>query len=145
MKIRAWRKEDIAKITQMEIRCFSDPWTEEMLSSVLMYPLYSSFLAENDDGVICGYACLIEIPNAEVTVANIAVDIPFRGQGVGNMLMDAMHERALAIKAEESFLEVRVGNKSAISLYQKYGYEIFGVRAKYYEDGEDAYVMKKIL
>ena len=144
MILRAWREEDIAEITKMEARCFSDPWTEEMLAAVCAYPLYSSFLVENE-GKICGYACLIEIPNAEVTVANIAVDAPFRGQGIGKMLMDAMHERAYAIHAEESFLEVRVGNVAAIALYKKYGYEIFGVRAKYYEDGEDAYVMRKSL
>ena len=144
MIVRAWQQEDIPEIVKMEARCFSDPWTEEMLSSVLIYPLYSSFLVE-DRGQVCGYACLIEIPNAEVTVANIAVDAPFRGKRIGKMLMDAMHERARAIKAEESFLEVRVGNEAAIALYKKYGYEIFGVRAKYYEDGEDAYVMKKSL
>ena len=144
MIVRSWQEKDIETIAKMEARCFSDPWTKEMLSDVLKYPLYNSFLVE-DGGQVCGYACLIGIPYAEATVANIAVDIPFREQGIGKMLMDAMHEKAKAIGAEECFLEVRVSNVSAISLYKRYGYETYGVRAKYYPDGEDAYVMKKTL
>ena len=144
MILRAWRETDIDEIAKMEGRCFFDPWTKDMLLDVLKYPLYSSFLVE-DEGKICGYACLIGIPFAEATVANIAVDTPFRGKGIGQMLMDAMHARAKEINAEECFLEVRVSNIAAIALYKKYGYETYGVRAKYYPDGEDAYVMKKQL
>ena len=144
MILRAWRETDIDEIAKMECRCFFDPWTKDMLLDVLKYPLYSSFLVE-DEGKICGYACLIGIPFAEATVANIAVDTPFRGKGIGQMLMDAMHARAKEINAEECFLEVRVSNIAAIALYKKYGYETYGVRAKYYPDGEDAYVMKKQL
>ena len=135
---------DIPAMMALENACFSDPWTKDMLSDVLKYPLYSTFFLE-EEGQICGYACLIGIPYAEVSVANIAVDIPFRGKGLSKLLMGAMHNHARAIHAEESFLEVRVSNVAAISLYEKYGYEIFGMRAKYYPDGEDAYVMKKTL
>ena len=144
MIVRAWQEKDIEIIAEMEKRCFTDPWTKEMLSDVLKYPLYGSFLVE-DGGQVCGYACLIGIPNVEATVANIAVDAPFRGKGYAKVLMDAMHTRAKEIGAEECFLEVRVHNVPAIALYQSYGYETFGVRAKYYPDGEDAYVMKKTL
>ena len=144
MIVRAWQEKDVEQIAQMEQRCFSDPWTKEMLADVLKYPLYTSFLVE-DGGQVCAYACLIGIPNVEATVANIAVDKAFRGKGYAKVLMDAMHERAKEIGAEECFLEVRVSNLPAISLYEKYGYQTFGVRAKYYPDGEDAYVMKKVL
>ena len=144
MIVRAWQEKDVEQIAQMEQRCFSDPWTKEMLADVLKYPLYTSFLVE-DRGQVCAYACLIGIPNVEATIANIAVDTAFRGKGYAKVLMDAMHERAKEIGAEECFLEVRVSNLPAIALYEKYGYQTFGVRAKYYPDGEDAYVMKKVL
>ena len=144
MILRAWKEEDVDEIAKMEGRCFSDPWTKDMLLDVLKYPLYSSFLVE-DEGKICAYACLIGIPYAEATVANIAVDAPFRGKGYAKILMDAMHARAKEIQAEECFLEVRVGNFAAIALYQKYGYQTYGVRARYYPDGEDAFVMKRSL
>lgn len=143
MQIREWTKEDIDVLAEMEERCFKEPWTKEMLSDCLRYPIYNCFLAE-EGGQVCGYCCLITVYE-DAEVGNIAVDKPFRGRGIAQALMQAMHERAKEKGATQCLLEVRVSNTPAISLYQKFGYEIYGVRARYYEDGEDAFVMKKDL
>ena len=143
MIIREWTKEDIPVIADMERRCFHDAWTEEMLSDTLRYPIYNCFLAE-EGGQVCGYCCLIVVCE-DAEVGNIAVDTPFRGKGIGKALMEAMHQRAKEKGATQSFLEVRVSNTNAIALYKKFGYESYGIRARYYEDGEDAIVMKRAL
>ena len=143
MQIRSWEQKDIPTLAEMERRCFSDPWTEQMLSDTLKLPVYHGFLAE-EDGVILGYASLIVVCE-DAEVGNIAVDIPFRGKGISKLLMDAMLLCAKSLGATHCFLEVRVSNTVAISLYEKYGYEKFGIRAKYYADGEDAFVMRKVL
>jgi ribosomal-protein-alanine N-acetyltransferase len=44
-----------------------------------------------------------------------------------------------------AYLEVRTNNTAAISMYEKYGYDILYTRKKYYIDGDDAYVMHKEL
>ena len=143
MIIRQWTKEDIGVIAEMERRCFHDAWTEEMLSDTLRYPIYNCFLAE-EEGQVCGYCCLIVVCE-DAEVGNIAVDTPFRGMGVGKALMEAMHQCAKEKGATQAFLEVRVSNENAIALYKKFGYESYGIRARYYEDGEDAMVMKRAL
>ena len=143
MQIREWTKEDVDVLAEMEERCFKEPWTKEMLSDCLRYPIYNCFLAE-EGGQVCGYCCLITVYE-DAEVGNIAVDKLFRGRGIAQALMQAMHERAKERGATQCLLEVRVSNTPAISLYQKFGYEIYGVRARYYEDGEDALVMKKRL
>ena len=143
MIIRQWTKEDIGVIAEMERRCFHDAWTEEMLSDTLRYPIYNCFLAE-EEGQVCGYCCLIVVCE-DAEVGNIAVDTPFRGRGVGKALMEAMHQCAKEKGATQAFLEVRVSNENAIALYKKFGYESYGIRARYYEDGEDAMVMKRAL
>ena len=143
MIIRQWTKEDIGIIAEMERRCFHDAWTEEMLSDTLRYPIYNCFLAE-EEGQVCGYCCLIVVCE-DAEVGNIAVDTPFRGRGVGKALMEAMHQCAKEKGATQAFLEVRVSNENAIALYKKFGYESYGIRARYYEDGEDAMVMKRAL
>lgn len=143
MQVRSWEQKDITKLAEMERRCFSDPWTEQMLADTLKLPVYHGFLVE-EQGEILGYASMIVVCE-DAEVGNIAVDLPFRGRGLSKVLMDAMHERAKSLGATQCFLEVRVSNAVAISLYQKYGYEKYGVRAKYYADGEDAFVMKKSL
>ncbi len=141
--IREWTKEDIPILSEMELRCFQDAWTKEMLSDTLRYPVYHCFLAE-EGGQVCGYCCLIVVCE-DAEIGNIAVDLPYRGRGISNALMQAMHDRAKEMGATQAFLEVRVSNQTAISLYRKFGYEPYGVRKKYYDDGEDALVMKRSL
>ena len=139
--VREWKKEDIPILAKMEQACFTDPWTEEMLSDCLRYPIYNCFLAE-EGGQVCGYCTLIVVCE-DAEVGNIAVAPSYRGRGIATLLMEKMHERAKEKGATQTFLEVRVSNAPAISLYKKFGYEPYGIRARYYEDGEDALVMKR--
>ena len=142
MRIRSWEEKDIDIIAEMEQRCFADPWKKSDLLNVVKFPFYQSFLAE-EGGQVCGYACMI-VMFETAEVANIAVDIAHRGKGIGGRILSEMHARAKAQGAEESLLEVRVSNQAAIALYEKFGYERYGIRENYYGD-EDALLMRKIL
>jgi len=79
-------------------------------------------------------------------VVSIAVRRDHRRLGLGYALMayamKSMHED---YKCNETYLEVRVSNKPAISLYEKLGYRVVKVERSYYLDGEDAYVMARKL
>lgn len=142
MTIRPWKKSDLDAIERIEAFCFADPWTRDNLADVLKYPHYRSFLVE-DGGQVCGYGCItVMFEHAEI--ANIAVAAPYRGRGIGKFLLHTMHTTAKALGAEECFLEVRKSNANAIALYEKSGYERYGVRARYYGN-EDAILMKKKL
>ena len=143
MQSRLWQQEDLPLIAQAEQRCFSDPWSIEALKAAFENPFTHCFLIE-DGGQVCGYACLFVLFE-EAEVQNIAVDIPYRGRGFGNALLSFLHDYAKEKGAEISFLEVRVSNRAAIALYQKHGYETYGERSRYYQDGESAYVMRKRL
>ena len=143
MKIRAWEQSDLTEIAQMEARCFSDPWREDALASVLRYALQHSILLE-EGGQVCGYGCLLGLFE-DAEIANIAVDIPFRGKGYGGALLGAMLEKAKGLGASRALLEVRVSNATAIRLYEKFGFVKYGERKRYYEDGEDAALMEKKL
>ena len=143
MIIRAWEEKDIPQIADIENSSFSDPWTEGMLADTLRFPVYHTFLAE-EGGQVCGYGCLILLFE-DAELANIAVAPTHRGQGVGKLLMERMHSYAKTFGAERMLLEVRVSNQPAISLYEKYGYEKYGLRENYYPDGEDAHLMQKSL
>ena len=59
-------------------------------------------------------------------------------------MADAERRMRLA-ECENSTLEVRVSNTVAINLYKSFGYEIVTTRKRYYENGEDAYLMLKEL
>ena len=144
MPLRAWEEKDLPILAEMEGRCFPcDAWSQGMLSEVLKAPYQWSVLAE-EEGKIYGYACLFSLfETAELL--NIAVDTAYRGRGIGEMLLTAVHEQAKRLGAERILLEVRVSNTPAIALYKKHGYEKIAVRKNYYGNGEDADIMEKKL
>ncbi len=142
MQLRAWEEKDLPLLAEIEERCFPcDAWSQGMLSEVLKAPYQWSVLAE-EEGKIYGYACLFSLfETAELL--NIAVDTAYRGRGIGEKLLTAIHDQAKAMGAERILLEVRVSNAPAIALYKKHGYEKIAVRKNYYANGEDADIMEK--
>ncbi len=143
MQIRFWEAKDIPVLAELEKKCFSDPWTEEMLFDGIKYPYYYGFLAE-EEGQVCAYS-LLSVLFEDAEIPNIAVDIPYRKRGIAKALMTSMHGFAKEKGATTCFLEVRSSNLAAQKLYEGLGYERYGVRARYYSDGEDAVLMKKDL
>ena len=47
--------------------------------------------------------------------------------------------------ANECYLEVRVSNSTAVNLYTKFGFKLTKTIKAYYRDGENAYVMARLL
>ncbi len=90
---------------------------------------------------IVGYAGLwLMVDAAHITT--IGVDPPYRGEGVGELLLVGLIDRALALGAKEMTLECRVSNYVAQALYRKYTFRNAGLRKRYYsDDGEDALIM----
>jgi [ribosomal protein S18]-alanine N-acetyltransferase len=85
-----------------------------------------------------GYWMVLE----EAHICTLALRAEWRGRGLGELVLLALVESALARNAEVITLEVRVSNLCAQSLYLKYGFEIAGRRIHYYTDNnEDAFIM----
>ncbi len=144
MIIRPWRYEDILRISQIEEECFPrEPWTFKMLASSFDTETFFGVIAE-DGGKIAGYGG-ITVAAGSADIDNIAVTEPFRHSGVGTALLSRLCETAKERGAEKVFLEVRVSNSPALSLYLKNGFIGAYARTRYYSDGEDCLVMAKEL
>jgi ribosomal-protein-alanine N-acetyltransferase len=78
----------------------------------------------------------------EAHISTLAVAPQWRGRGIGELLLMAMIEQAIDMKAAMVTLEVRVSNHVAQNLYRKYDFVITGTRPRYYRDNEeDAHIM----
>lgn len=78
----------------------------------------------------------------EAHITTLGVDPTYRGRGFGEVLLLALFDEAARRGANWVTLEVRVSNRVAQRLYEKYGMSVQGTRKRYYtDDGEDAYVM----
>lgn len=72
----------------------------------------------------------------------LAVHPSYRRQGFGQVLLQALLTVAQQQGLERATLEVRASNQSALSLYQKFGFQEVGRRRRYYPDtGEDGLIL----
>lgn len=93
------------------------------------------------DEALIGFALLRCFDDAELI--RIAVDKSFRQQGVGRKLLDELITETEKRNIKDIFLEVRVGNVPAVSMYRAAGFTDAGVRKNYYsEPKEDALIMR---
>ena len=95
----------------------------------------------SDSHYIAGFASIWVITD-EAHITNIAVREPYRRQGIGELMLLSVIDKAREHKANILTLEVRASNTAAQLLYQKYGFNQVGLRRGYYLDNkEDAILM----
>ena len=77
----------------------------------------------------------------ELEILNLAVLPDERRRGHGRRILGVVLRLARKMAINKILLEVRVGNRPAICLYESCGFKREGVRKKYYTDtGEDALI-----
>lgn len=78
-------------------------------------------------------------------VSSLAVLPDYRRQGLAQLLLQQFHHHLVPQQCSFAGLHVRQSNAAAVKLYERLGYEAAVTIPAYYEDGEDAYYMKKML
>lgn len=139
--IRQAEERDAKAMAELDRLCFAHPWSEQaFLEEVLVNQLAFYLVAETAEGII-GYAGLWTILE-EGHITNVAVHPSHRGKGLGTLLVTKLIEEAESFGILHFTLEVRPSNETALSLYQKLGFQSAGRRTGYYEDnGEDALIL----
>lgn len=144
MEIRKMNLQDAPAVAQLEIACFSDPWSEKSIASEVDNPL-SYWLVADDNGTIAGYVGSQSVLDA-ADMMNLAVAPAYRRKGVAQALVNALVEHLQSNGVIALLLEVRISNEPAIALYEKMGFEQVGRRPKYYHNPrEDALILRKEL
>lgn len=70
-------------------------------------------------------------------VVQMYVDAGYRGRNLGEQLLRGLIEQAFSIKGIEQLqLSVIARNRAAIQLYEKLGFQAFGVQPRYFKVGE---------
>ncbi len=130
-------------IAAIEKRCFSVPWSRNMLEEELYNDCAAYLVAEDETEKVVGYAG-IQVVLDEGYITNVAV-LPEQRRGhIASMLLKVFFDFALAHDLSFITLEVRPGNAAAIALYEKFGFVEVGRRKNYYEKPkEDALIMTK--
>lgn len=146
--IRKFRLEDLNAVRRINKVFLPENYPEYFFRSLYNNCPDGFLVATVEDEVIGYIMCRLEVSYSLFKkikwahIVSIAVDERYRRRGVGTALLNGAI-RNLKDKVDGFYLEVRVSNKPAISLYEKLGFEITKRISKYYMDGEDAYLMTK--
>ena len=99
------------------------------------------FLAAVDGETVAGYVGLMYVID-EGYIANVAVTSDYRRQHIADLLIAELVRRGQELHLAFLTLEVRASNEPAQALYRKHGFEVVGLRKRYYEKPrEDALLM----
>jgi ribosomal-protein-alanine N-acetyltransferase len=131
-------EKHLAPVVVIENNVFRDPWTAESFVEVMALSPYC-WVAMSGEMVV-GYL-LTQWVLDEVHILNVAVAPGMQRQGIGATLIGFVRTEAQRNGMRDIFLEVRVSNLPAITLYKRYGFADVAIRKRYYVDGEDAMVM----
>ena len=153
--LRKFEPKDLYQVMSINQRCLPENYTESFFMSLYKnFP--ETFIVAEKDGEIVGYImCRIESGLSSISftplslsrkghIISIAVLPEHRRKGLGHALIEkALETMAKLYNAKSCYLEVRVSNEPAISLYKKAGFEVQRTIRGYYADGENAYIMSK--
>lgn len=121
------------------------PWPIEQFRAELTGKT-RKFLVAEEAGQIIGYAgAFLPSVGGEADIMTVAVAPEFRRKGIATSFIKELEEWAKSRGADSMMLEVITTNKSAISLYEKLGYQKLNIRKNYYGYGNDAQIMKRTL
>ncbi len=160
-RLRPMEGKDLPAVMALDRESFSDPWPE----SAYTYELYFNptayyfvlepvavppaerprwrwpWQAESARPPLLGFVG-IRFEGGQGHISVIAVAPAWRGRGLGELLLLMVLERSLEERVKAVTLEVRVSNQRAQNLYFKYGFVVTSRLQGYYQDGEDAYLMR---
>lgn len=123
---------DRAAILGLESASFSNPWTGETFDRMLEAPAAQIFVARDGRRIVAFCACYVF--EDELAINTVAVDGPYRRQGIARSLLQYVLERT---GVRQASLEVRRSNTAALNLYAGLGFEVTGVRARYYDNPQE--------
>ena len=133
------------EVLRLNMRCFKngENYTKHTFSYILNEPNTLSYRIVSASGEMVGFICLMINSDGAAHITTIGVAPEHRRRGLAEKLLYHL-ERAIKFRGIGTVvLEVRVGNLAAQRLYMSAGYMIVQHLVKYYNNGEDGYLMVK--
>jgi ribosomal-protein-alanine N-acetyltransferase len=133
---------DVDEVVEIERLSFRTPWLRPAFENELAHAWARlEVVRELETGHILAFADYWLVSD-EVHILNIATHPQARRQGHGARLLRHIVDLAKTASFKSIDLEVRRSNVGAQALYASHGFQVVGMRPRYYEDNdEDAILM----
>ena len=144
VQVRLFRAGDLKRVLGVERATFAEgPYTKAMFRELYRDCGDLFFVAVRLRPIV-GYMVTC-VDRAQAEIVSIGVDPKCQKMGIGTRLMERTLEALEKRGIERIELMVRTRNKDGVRFYRKFGFRSAGRVARYYEDGGDAFHMRKIL
>jgi ribosomal-protein-alanine N-acetyltransferase len=136
---------ELKKVLRLNMRCFpaGDSYNKHTLNYLLNEARTLSYKAVTAEGEIVGFAFVMLNPQGAAHLTTIGVAPEHRRRGIADSMLGHVETMLRRKDVGTIMLEVRVGNYGAQQLYRRKGFHVVQRIAKYYNNGEDCYLMMK--
>ncbi len=139
--------KNLSEVLRLNVRCFrnGENYTKHTFSYLLGEPRNLSYRIVTAAGEMAGFVFVLVNEDGSAHLTTIGVAPEHRRRGLANRLLLHLEDALRARNISTVVLEVRVSNTLAQDLYRRAGYSVVQRLAKYYNNGEDCYLMMKAL
>ena len=124
---------DVDTLLAIESSAYEFPWSR----GNFIDSLSAGYLARKRvDALGTWFGYFIAMPGVqELHLLNLTVSPPYQRRGHARAMLDRLVNEGCALGAQRLWLEVRVSNERAQSIYRRYGFREVGLRRGYYPAG----------
>lgn len=146
-EIKPLMLEHLPEVLRLNIRCFrnGDNYTKHTFNYLLNEPRTLSYRLVTPLDELVAFAFVMVNENNAAHLTTIGVAPEHRRRGLASRMLEHIEAALKAREVATVMLEVRVGNAEAQQLYRRAGYMVVQRIAKYYNNGEDCFLMIKAL
>ena len=138
--IRKFQPSDFQWVIDIERKVFNEHDPYLYMQFYETYP--ETFIVAQINGIIVGYVAGFMASEGVGRIFSLAVHPSYQRRSVGSHLLKEMINLFREMGVQEIILEVRSNNVKAKRFYEKHGFSQFGIAEKYYNDAENACLMK---
>ena len=145
--IRPLTVDQLAEVLRLNIRCFrkGDNYTKYTFDYLLNEPRTLGYRMVTPADEIVGFAFVMVNENNAAHLTTIGVAPEHRRRKIAVRLLKHLEDVLRKREVWTIMLEVRVGNTTAQDVYRQIGYTVVQRVGKYYNNGEDCFLMMKSL
>ncbi|MCQ2091566.1 MAG: ribosomal protein S18-alanine N-acetyltransferase [Fibrobacter sp.] len=141
MPIRKMELKDIPAVLDIQNALAFQDWNVRQMEQEISANYTYAVVYESGSAEILGYA-IFHLLGPDTELLSIAVSDKVQRSGIGGELLLSGFSQLNFENGDCCFLEVRENNQKARRFYEKFGFQLFGIRKKYYSDGENAALYK---
>ena len=138
--IRKFQPSDFQWVIDIERKVFNEHDPYLYMQFYENYP--ETFIVAEINGFIVGYVAGFQAAQGVGRIFSLAVHPLYQKRRIGGHLLNEIITLFREIHLNEIILEVRWSNVRAEKFYERYGFFQYDIAEKYYNDAENARLMK---